>query len=139
MDFSLRVWRQARDSNSGELKTYKVSGISPDMSFLEMIDHLNDEISGHGEEPVAYESDCLEGICGTCSMTINGKPHGPGRGVTTCQLYMRNFTDGEVITVEPFRATAFPPVKDLVVDRSAFDRIIQKGGFISVTTGSAPD
>lgn len=139
MDFTLRVWRQARDSNSGELKTYKVSGISPDMSFLEMIDHLNDEISGHGEEPVAYESDCLEGICGTCSMTINGKPHGPGRGVTTCQLYMRNFTDGEVITVEPFRATAFPPVKDLVVDRSAFDRIIQKGGFISVNTGSAPD
>lgn len=139
MDFTLRVWRQARESNSGELKTYKVSGISPDMSFLEMIDHLNDEISGSGEEPVAYESDCLEGICGTCSMTINGKPHGPGRGVTTCQLYMRNFTDGEVITVEPFRATAFPLVKDLVVDRSAFDRIIQKGGFISVNTGSAPD
>lgn len=139
MEFTLHVWRQPNAKAPGGIKTYRASNISPDMSFIEMIDMVNLDLSQKGEEPIAYEADCLEGICGTCSMTINGIPHGPERGVTTCQLFMRSFTDGEVITVEPFRATPFPPLKDLIVDRAAFDRIIQKGGFISSNTGSAPD
>lgn len=139
MEFTLRVWRQPSGSPTGKIETYRATNISPDMSFVEMINIVNLDLEQKGAEPIAYEADCLEGICGTCSMTINGIPHGPERGVTTCQLFMRSFQDGETITVEPFRAEPFRPIKDLVVDRSAFDRIVQAGGFVSVNAGSAPD
>lgn len=136
---TLRVWRQAGPAAPGKFVEYRVDTVSPDMSFLEMLDVLNDELTMKGEEPVAFAHDCREGICGTCSCTINGKPHGPGQGVATCQVYMRAFRDGDVITIEPFRAQAFPIIKDLVVDRSAFDQIQQAGGFITARAGSAPD
>jgi len=139
MEFTLQVWKQNSNDSQGELKTYQAKNISPDMSFLEMLDSVNIELESAKTEPVQYYADCLEGICGSCSMMINGIAHGPGRGVTTCQLYMRSFKDGETITVEPWRVKAFPIVKDLVTDRSAFDRIMQAGGFISVNTGNAPD
>lgn len=139
MNFKLRVWRQANGSASGKLVDYTIDGISADTSFLEMMDILNNNLVKQGEDPVAFDHDCREGICGTCSMYINGRPHGPQNLSTTCQLYMRNFKDGETITVEPFRAKPFPVIKDLSVDRTAFDRIIQAGGFISVSTGQAQD
>ncbi|MDA8605997.1 succinate dehydrogenase/fumarate reductase iron-sulfur subunit [Flavobacteriales bacterium] len=134
MDLTLNVWRQNGPEDKGHMETYPVSGVSPDMSFLEMMDMLNDQIIRDGGDPVAFDHDCREGICGMCSMFINGEAHGPGRGVTTCQLHMRSFKDGDSITIEPWRASAFPVVKDLAVDRSAFDRIIQSGGYISVNT-----
>jgi succinate dehydrogenase / fumarate reductase, iron-sulfur subunit len=135
---TLKIWRQTHTADRGGIHTYELDDVSPDMSFLEMLDVLNEELNEQGEEPVAFDSDCREGICGTCSLMINGEPHGP-EVTTTCQLHMRSFTDGDTITVEPWRADAFPVVKDLVVDRSAFDRIIQQGGYISVNTGAAPD
>ena len=139
ISITLRVWRQAGPDAPGKFVDYPAANLSTHMSFLEMLDVVNDGLTMKGEEPIAFAHDCREGICGTCSCTINGKPHGPGHGVATCQIYMRAFKDGDVIVVEPFRAQAFPLVKDLVVDRSAFDQIIQAGGFISVRTGSAPD
>ena len=139
MNLTLKVWRQPHNQAPGRMATYQAKDISPDMSFLEMLDVVNDELSLKGEDPIAFESDCREGICGACGLVINGVPHGPGKGTTTCQLYMRNFADGDTIVIEPWRAAAFPVVKDLVVDRSAFDRIIQAGGYISVNTGSSPD
>jgi succinate dehydrogenase / fumarate reductase iron-sulfur subunit len=139
MSFTLKVWRQSGPTGKGELVTYRAQGISADMSFVEMLDVVNDELVQKGEDPIAFDSDCREGICGTCSLVINGIAHGRGHGTTTCQLYMRRFRDGETICIEPWRATAFPVVKDLVVDRSSLDRIIQAGGFVSVNTGSAPD
>jgi succinate dehydrogenase / fumarate reductase iron-sulfur subunit len=139
MNVQLRVWRQKGPQAPGEFKTYDAADLNPNMSFLEMLDVLNDRLADRGEEPIAFHHDCREGICGTCSLTINGKPHGPGRGIATCQTYLRSFHDGDVITVEPFRARPFRLIRDLAVDRSAFDRIIQSGGFISVRTGSAPD
>lgn len=134
MNLTLKIWRQAGPKAKGKMVDYKVSDISPDMSFLEMIDVLNNQLIEKGEEPVAFDHDCREGICGMCSMYINGEAHGPGRGITTCQLHMRSFQDGETIYIEPWRSAAFPVVKDLVTDRSAFDRIIQAGGFVSVNT-----
>ena len=134
MDLTLKVWRQNGPNDEGRIETYPVSGVSPDMSFLEMMDMLNDQIIRDGGDPVAFDHDCREGICGMCSMFINGEAHGPSRGVTTCQLHMRSFKDGDTITIEPWRASAFPVVKDLAVDRSAFDRVIQAGGYISVNT-----
>ena len=139
MNLTLKVWRQKNASQKGELVTYPVSDISPDMSFLEMFDVLNNQLVTDGKEPIAFDHDCREGICGMCSMHINGHAHGPKDQVTTCQLHMRSFKDGDTIVVEPWRAAAFPVVKDLVVDRSSFDRIIAKGGFISVNTGNAKD
>lgn len=139
MNFTLNVWRQKTSNEAGALVEYKITDVSPDSSFLEMMDMLNQQLLESGEEPVAYASDCLEGICGTCCLVINGRPHGPGQGVTTCQLHMRSFDDGDTLTIEPWRAKAFPIIKDLVVDRSAFDRVIQAGGFVSVGTGSPPD
>jgi len=139
LSVTLRVWRQAGPDAPGRFVDYAATNLSSDMSFLEMLDVVNDELTMKGEEPIAFAHDCREGICGTCSCTINGKPHGPGHGIATCQTYLRSFRDGDIIVVEPFRARAFPLVKDLVVDRSAFDRIIQAGGFISVRTGAAPD
>lgn len=139
MNFTLHVWRQKRPQEDGRMVTYEARDISPDMSFLEMLDVINQELIAKGEEPIAFDSDCREGICGSCCLMINGIPHGPERGVATCQTYMRVFQDGQEIYVEPWRARAFPLVKDLVVDRSAFDRIIQAGGFVSVNTGGAPD
>lgn len=139
MNLTLKVWRQKNREAKGNFDTYKVSDISPDMSFLEMFDVLNEKLINEGKEPIAFDHDCREGICGTCSMFINGRPHGPKRGVTTCQLHMRSFRDGDTVVVEPWRAGAFPIIKDLVVDRSAFDRIIASGGFISVNTGNAQD
>lgn len=136
---TLRVWRQPAPGAPGKFVDYPAKDVNPDMSFLELLDVVNDGITLEGGEPIAFAHDCREGICGTCSCTINGKPHGPGHGIATCQLYMRTFQDGDVILVEPFRARAFPLVKDLVVDRSAFDKIQQAGGFITVRTGSAPD
>ncbi len=136
---TLRVWRQSAPDAAGDFKDYEAKDLNTAMSFLEMLDVVNDDLTRRGEEPIAFAHDCREGICGTCSLTIDGKPHGPGHGIATCQLYMRSFQDGDVIVVEPFRARAFPLIKDLVVDRSAFDRIMQAGGFISVRTGSAPD
>lgn len=138
MKLTLRIWRQPSTDAVGSMVTYEVTGISPDMSFLEMLDHLNEELILRGDEPVAFDHDCREGICGACGMVINGQAHGPER-TTTCQLHMRHFQDGDVVDVEPWRAGAFPVVKDLVVDRSAFDRIIGAGGYVSVPTGSAPD
>jgi succinate dehydrogenase / fumarate reductase iron-sulfur subunit len=136
---TLRVWRQAGADQPGRLVDYPATGVSPDMSFLELLDVVNDGLTAKGDEPIAFAHDCREGICGTCSCTINGKPHGPGQGIATCQLYMRSFGDGDTIVVEPFRARAFPVIKDLVTERAAFDRIQQAGGFISVRTGAAPD
>jgi succinate dehydrogenase / fumarate reductase iron-sulfur subunit len=139
MNLTLKVWRQKNAEQKGELVTYPISGISPDMSFLEMFDVLNEKLITDGQDPVAFDHDCREGICGACSMHINGRAHGPNNGVTTCQLHMRSFSDGDTVVVEPWRAAAFPVVKDLVVDRSSFDRIIAKGGYISVNTGNAQD
>ena len=136
MNLTLKIWRQDGPDTAGELVTYPVTNISEDMSFLEMLDVLNEELIAKGEEPIAFDSDCREGICGTCSLMINGEAHGP-EVTTTCQLHMRSFRDGETITIEPWRASAFPMVRDLVVDRSAFDRIIQAGGYSSVNTGAA--
>ncbi|KGN30203.1 succinate dehydrogenase [Knoellia sinensis KCTC 19936] len=138
MNLTLKIWRQAGPQDKGQLVTYRVTDISPDMSFLEMLDVLNEELNAKGEEPIAFDSDCREGICGMCGLMISGHAHGPEK-TTTCQLHMRSFKDGETITVEPWRAEAFPIVRDLVVDRGAFDRIIQSGGFISANTGAAPD
>jgi succinate dehydrogenase / fumarate reductase iron-sulfur subunit len=139
LNLTLKIWRQAGPDAPGELKTYDVPGISDEMSFLEMLDILNDRLNDLGEEPVAFEHDCREGICGSCGLMINGQAHGPQRGTATCQLHMRKFEDGDVITVEPWRASAFPVVKDLVVNRSSLDRIIESGGFISVNAGAAPE
>ena len=139
MKLTIRVWRQKNSADPGRLADYPIDGIEPDMSFLEMMDILNEELIGKGEDPVAFDHDCREGICGMCSMAIDGVPHGPEKATTTCQLYMRHFKDGDTITVEPWRAAAFPVIKDLVVDRSAFDRIIQAGGYVSAPTGSAPE
>lgn len=139
MNLTLRVWRQQKGQGAGKLVTYTAKDVSPDSSFLEMLDQVNQELVGKGEEPIAFDSDCREGICGACSMVINGIPHGPQRGTTTCQLHMRVFQDGDTITIEPFRAAAFPVIKDLVVDRSSLDRIQQAGGYVSVNTGAAPD
>ncbi|MEU8800336.1 succinate dehydrogenase/fumarate reductase iron-sulfur subunit [Spirillospora sp. NPDC048819] len=139
MKLTLRVWRQSGPRDKGKMVEYKLDDISPDASFLEMLDVLNEKLIASGEEPVAFDHDCREGICGMCSLVINGTPHGPERATTTCQLHMRKFEDGEVIDVEPWRAKAFPVVKDLVVDRSAFDRMIQAGGYITAPTGTAPE
>jgi succinate dehydrogenase / fumarate reductase iron-sulfur subunit len=140
MKLTLKIWRQQNAEAKGSLKTYKIDAISPDMSFLEMMDILNEQLIAQGIEPVAFDHDCREGICGSCSMFINGEAHGPDRLVTTCQLHMRKFKDGDTIYIEPFRAKAFPVIKDLVVDRSSFDRIQHAGGFISVnTSGNTQD
>ena len=138
MKVKLRVWRQKNTESEGRFENYEASDLNSNMSFLEMLDVVNEDLTNAGEEPIAFAHDCREGICGTCSCTIDGKPHGPETGVATCQTYMRSFNDGDTITVEPFRATAFPIVKDLVTERKAFDKIMQAGGFISVSTGSAP-
>ncbi|MBM71764.1 MAG: succinate dehydrogenase/fumarate reductase iron-sulfur subunit [Crocinitomicaceae bacterium] len=137
MQFTLKVWRQKSQSSKGAIETYHLSDISEDMSFLEMFDVLNDKLIRDKKDPIAFDHDCREGICGMCSMFINGEAHGPGRNVTTCQLHMRSFKDGDTIYVEPWRSSAFPIVKDLTVDRSAFDRIIQSGGYVSVNTSGA--
>lgn len=139
LNLTLQIWRQAGPDAPGALKTYSLTGISTDMSFLEMLDVLNEQLIARGEEPVAFDHDCREGICGTCGVMINGQAHGPDSATTTCQLHMRRFQDGDTIIIEPWRAEAFPVVRDLVVDRSAFDRIIQAGGYVSVNTGNAPD
>ncbi len=139
MDLTLKIWRQASANDKGRFVSYKVNNVSADSSFLEMLDVLNEDLVIKGEDPVAFDHDCREGICGACSLYINGRPHGPDRGITTCQMHMRHFKDGETITIEPWRAKPFPVIKDLMVDRSAFDKIIQAGGFISVRTGGVPD
>ncbi|EMY13198.1 succinate dehydrogenase and fumarate reductase iron-sulfur protein [Leptospira weilii str. Ecochallenge] len=139
MDLKLKVWRQKSEEAKGKIVDYNAKDISPNMSFLEMLDVVNEELITKGEDPIAFEHDCREGICGSCNLMINGQAHGPHQGVTSCQLHMRSFKDGDTIYIEPWRAKAFPVIKDLVVDRSAFDRIIQAGGFISVNTGGAPD
>jgi succinate dehydrogenase / fumarate reductase iron-sulfur subunit len=139
VNLTLHVWRQKDRSDPGRFVTYRAADISPDMSFLEMLDVVNEGLIGRGEEPIAFDHDCREGICGMCGMVINGVPHGPRRATTACQLHMRSFKDGDEISIEPWRARAFPVLRDLVVDRGAFDRIIAAGGFISVPTGSAPD
>ncbi len=140
MDLTLKIWRQQNADSNGEMKDYRVENISEDSSFLEMLDVLNESLINSGEEPVAFDHDCREGICGMCSLYINGEAHGPDRGVTTCQLHMRKFNDGDTIYIEPFRAKGFPVIKDLVVDRSSFDRIMEAGGFISVnTSGNTQD
>ncbi|MBM9577217.1 succinate dehydrogenase/fumarate reductase iron-sulfur subunit [Leptospira sp. 201903070] len=139
MDLKLKVWRQKSGEEKGKIVDYDAKDISPNMSFLEMLDLVNEELIVKGEEPIAFEHDCREGICGSCNLMINGQAHGPHQGVTTCQLHMRSFKDGDTVFVEPWRAKAFPVIKDLVVDRSAFDRIIQSGGFVSINTGGAPD
>lgn len=139
MNLTLRVWRQQNASAPGKMMEYPAANIIPDMSFLEMLDVVNEGLIAKGEEPIAFDSDCREGICGTCSLVINGIPHGGQRGTTACQLHMRNFQDGQTITIEPWRAKAFPVLRDLVTDRTSFDRIIQAGGFVSVNTGGTPD
>ena len=139
MKLTLKIWRQSGPTENGSFESHVLDDVSEDSSFLEMLDQLNEQLLKQGNEPVAFDHDCREGICGTCSLTINGYAHGPENSTTTCQLHMRKFNDGETVTIEPFRAKAFPVVRDLIVDRSAFDRIIQSGGFISVRTGSAPD
>lgn len=136
---TLKIWRQRSSLDKGRFETYNISGLNNHMSFLEMMDVLNEKLIKENKEPIAFDHDCREGICGMCSMVINGRAHGPLKGTTTCQLHMRHFENGETITIEPWRAKAFPVVKDLVVDRSSFDRIIQSGGYVSVNTGSAPD
>ena len=139
MNLTLKVWRQASASDKGGFVTYKAENISQDMSFLEMLDVVNEDLVKKGTDPIHFDHDCREGICGMCSLYINGRPHGPKRAITTCQLHMRSFKDGETITIEPWRATSFPVIKDLAVDRSAFDRIQQAGGYVSVNTGGVPD
>ncbi len=139
MHITLHVWRQAGPEAPGGFERYEAPDVSPDMSFLEMLDGVNEGLIRRGEEPIAWEDDCREGICGSCGMVINGEPHGPHRGTATCQLHMRSFRDGDVLWIEPWRARAFPVIRDLVVDRSAFDRIIQAGGYISARVGSAPE
>jgi succinate dehydrogenase / fumarate reductase iron-sulfur subunit len=139
MNLTLKVWRQPNGKTPGQFATYQAADISPDMSFLEMLDVVNEKLILDGTEPVAFDHDCREGICGMCSLMINGVAHGPKEAITTCQLHMRSFSDGDTITIEPWRSQAFPIIKDLAVDRSSFDRIIQAGGYISASTGSAPD
>jgi len=139
MDLTLKIWRQANAQAKGKMVDYKVTGVSPDSSFFEMLDVLNQGLIEKGEDPVAFDHDCREGICGTCSLYINGRAHGPDSGVTTCQLHMRKFKDGDTIVIEPWRAKAFPVIKDLIVNRGAFDSIIQAGGYISIKTGGVPD
>ena len=139
MNLTLKIWRQKNAEDKGGFQNYEVSDISPDMSFLEMIDVLNEDATRKGDDPVHFDHDCREGICGACSMVINGKPHGPKSAITTCQLHMRSFNDGDTITIEPWRAAAFPVIKDLVVDRSAMDRIMQAGGYVNINTGGTPD
>lgn len=134
MNLTLKIWRQKNQNDKGRMVDYNISDVSPDQSFLEMLDVLNENLIAKGEEPVSFDHDCREGICGTCSLFINGEAHGPGRGITTCQLHMRSFNDGDTIYIEPWRAKAFPVIKDLVVDRTAFDRIMAAGGFVSVNT-----
>ncbi|MFM1769819.1 MAG: hypothetical protein RJA22_2348 [Verrucomicrobiota bacterium] len=139
MKVTLKVWRQKNAASPGRFATYQSPELNENMSFLEMLDVVNEDLATRGEEPIAFDHDCREGICGTCSLVIDGKPHGPHRGVATCQTYMRSFRNGDEIVIEPFRAKAFPLIKDLVVDRKAFDRIQQAGGYVTVRTGSAPD
>ena len=139
MRLTLRIWRQVDSQTRGQLRTYQLTDVSPEMSFLEMLDILNEQLIADNEEPIAFDHDCREGICGACSLVINGQPHGPDAETTTCQLHMRRFQDGDTIVIEPWRAKAFPVHKDLIVDRSALDRIITSGGFVSVNTGNAPD
>lgn len=139
MTIKLKLWKQDRGAEEGEFFEYTLSGVEPDMSFLEMLDYMNEKLTEEGKEPIYFESDCREGICGTCGLVINGIAHGSGKLQATCQLHMRTFKDGDSITIEPWRAKAFPIIKDLAVDRSAFDRIIEEGGYVSVNTGSAPD
>lgn len=139
MNFTLKIWRQEGPKDKGRFEKYKVTDISADASFLEMLDILNESLVDKFEMPVSYDHDCREGICGMCSLYINGRPHGPDEGITVCQMHMRNFKDGETITIEPWRSKAFPVIKDLMVDRNAFDKIIQAGGYVSVNTGSATD
>jgi len=139
LKLTLNIWRQKSSAVSGKFESYEVDNLNTHMSFLEMLDVLNEKLVAEDKEPVAFDHDCREGICGMCSMVINGRPHGPMKGTTTCQLHMRHFKNGDTITIEPWRAKAFPVIKDLVVDRSSFDRIIQSGGYVSVNTGSAPD
>jgi len=139
MDITLKIWRQKNKDDKGKFVTYKLDGVSTEMTFLEMLDYLNEKLCREDQDPVAFDSDCREGICGMCGLYINGRPHGPQKGVTTCQLSMSFFKDGDTITVEPWRSRAFPVIKDLVVDRSSFDQLIQAGGYISVNTGAAPE
>ncbi len=139
MDLSLRVWRQDGPDASGDFKTYEARNVSPEASFLEMLDEVNEHLNDIGEEPIAFDDDCREGICGMCGVMVNGHPHGPQDGTATCQLHMRKFSDGDSITIEPWRATGMPVIRDLIVDRSPLDRIIEAGGYISVNTGAAPD
>lgn len=139
MKLTLEIWRQKGPHDQGKMKEYVLSEVSPDSSFLEMLDQLNEELVSKGEEPVTFDHDCREGICGACSLVINGVPHGPEKRTTTCQLHMRSFKDGDRIAIEPWRAKAFPVIKDLMVDRSSFDRVMQAGGFVSVNTGGTPD
>ncbi|MHB8519390.1 MAG: succinate dehydrogenase/fumarate reductase iron-sulfur subunit [Limisphaerales bacterium] len=139
MNLTLKVWRQKNAAAPGRFETYAANDMIPDMSFLEMLDVVNEELIARGEEPIAFDSDCREGICGTCSLVINGVPHGGQKGTTVCQLHLRHFRDGQTITIEPWRAKPFPVIKDLIVDRSVFDRIMQAGGFVSVSTGGTPD
>lgn len=139
LNLKLKIWRQKNVSTSGRFEIYDVPGVSTHMSFLEMLDVLNERLIQEGKEPVAFDHDCREGICGSCSMFINGRAHGPLRGTTTCQLHMRHFNNNETITIEPWRAAAFPVIKDLIIDRSGFEKIIQAGGYVSVNTGNAPD
>ncbi|MBV8390673.1 MAG: succinate dehydrogenase/fumarate reductase iron-sulfur subunit [Mucilaginibacter sp.] len=139
MNLTLKVWRQKNAQTAGKFVTYKAESISPDMSFLEMLDVVNESLVHKGEDPIYFDHDCREGICGMCSLYINGHPHGPKRAITTCQLHMRSFHDGQTITIEPWRAAPFPVIKDLAVDRTAFDRIQQAGGYVSVNTGGVPD
>ncbi len=139
MDLTLQVWRQSGPDAEGRFETYQAAGVSPDMSFLELLDAVNEQLTADGRTPIAFDHDCREGICGSCGMMIDGRAHGPQAGTATCQLHMREFSDGDTIAVEPWRAAAFPIIRDLVVDRSPFDRIIEAGGYISVPTGSAPE
>lgn len=139
MDLTLYVWRQTDSDDGGHLERYDARAISPHMSFLEMLDVVNEDLAGRGVDPIAFDHDCREGICGTCSLMVNGIAHGPESGTTVCQLHMRHFKDGDVIYIEPWRARAFPVIRDLIVDRSALDRIIQAGGYVSVNTGASPD
>ncbi|MEO1449829.1 MAG: succinate dehydrogenase/fumarate reductase iron-sulfur subunit, partial [Bacteroidota bacterium] len=139
MKINLKIWRQKNRETTGSLKDYALDNVSPEMSFLEMLDVLNEKLIAEGDEPVTFDHDCREGICGSCGLVINGQAHGPNRRTTTCQLHMRSFSDGDTIYVEPWRAKAFPVIKDLMVDRTSFDAIIESGGFVSVNTGSAPD